>query len=207
MTRDTSSKIGASWRCLTKYRKDDLLFSTVIINAIPATLNPDYASLKTLVEQQVGDFRSQWSDAIRRRLPGLIWRGAVEFDLCRRDQIKDQRRDLFADLGVLDADRVLVPHIHAVLVRGVHSTDHINNELRRTFPGRRRVLNKTLFQHQSLEQALENLHGYTHKQRLQYADGGFDDVRTKFGDEYELPWLQTIGKLYRELDCVFRSKV
>lgn len=207
MTRDTTPKIGSSWRRLTTCSKDDLLFSTVVIGAIPAPLNPDYDVLKALVVEQVDGFRARWSDTVRRRTPGLVWRGAIEFDLCRRDQIRHQRAELFADLGVTDADRVLVPHAHAVLIKGVHPTDHINDELRRAFPGRRRVLNKSLFQHQSVEEAVSNLHSYVHKQRLEYADGGFDDVQTKFGDRYELPWFRTVGRLYRELDCQFRSKV
>lgn len=206
MTRDTP-RIGASWRRLMACEKDDLLFSTVIIDAIPAPLNPDYDTLKPVVERQINLFRAHWSDVVRRRLPGLIWRGTVEFDLCRRDQIKNQRAELFSDLGVTDADRVLVPHVHAVLVKGVHPTTRINDEFRRAFPGRRRVLNKSLFQHQSADEAISNLHSYVHKQRLEYSDGGFNDVPTKFGDKYELPWFRIVGRLYRELDCQFRSKV
>lgn len=207
MTRDNKPAIGASWRRLLAHDRDDLLFSTVIVDAIPAPLNPDYDTLKPVVERQINLFRDHWRDLVRRRLPGLIWRGAVEFDLCRRDQIRDQRADLFADLGVTDADRVLVPHVHAVLIKGVHTTDRINDELRRAFRGRRRVLNKALHQNQSVEKALENLHGYVHKQRLQYATGGCGDVPTKFAESYELPWLRVVGRLYRELDCRFRSKV
>lgn len=207
MTPKPTSRIGASWRCLLGCDRDDLLFSTVIIDAMPAPLEPDFDTLKPIVERQINVFRSRWSDVVRRRLPGLLWRGAIEFDLCRRDQIRDQRADLFADLGVTDAERVLVPHVHAVLVRGLHTTDRINDELRRSFRGRRRVLNKVLHQHQSVEKALENLHGYVHKQRLQYADGGCGDAPTKYGESYELPWVRVVGRLYREVDCGFRSKV
>ena len=207
MTRDPKPKIGASWRRLLTCDRDELLFSTVIIDALPAPLKPDYDTLKPVVARQIDVFRAQWSDTVRRRLPGLVWRGAVEFDLCRRDQIKDQRAELFEDLGVVDAERVLVPHIHAVLVRETYSTERINDELRSAFPGRRRVMNKMLFQHQSVEEALKNLYGYTHKQRQEYANGGVGNVQTKFGDPYELPWFQVVGRLYRELNCEFRSKV
>ncbi|WP_158699473.1 hypothetical protein [Magnetospirillum gryphiswaldense] len=48
--------------------------AAVIVDAIPAPLNPDYDTLKPVVERQINLFRDRWRDVVRydRRSGGQI---------------------------------------------------------------------------------------------------------------------------------------
>lgn len=192
------------WKKLLAYPKNDLSFLTIIINAIPINDASDYNQIKTNVNKNIEWFRKNWRICLRDKLPGLIYRGAFEFDLTK-EPFGSHKKKLFEDMKIKTGDRNIILHIHAVTASSSYDKDKIYQELSRHFKGRWRVNVKSLFHNQSVDEAIHKLHGYTNKQRLQYSRGGWGNEEVKFGKPYEPEFKKVISDLYKDINVKFRS--
>jgi hypothetical protein len=197
------SELG-DWKKLLTYPKNDLSFLTIIINSIPIDDASDYNQIKTNVNQDIDCFRRNWRTCLRDNLPGLIYRGAYEFDLIK-EPMSGHKKQLFEDMNVKTGDRNIILHVHAVTASNLYDKDKIYQELSRTFKGRWRVNIKSLFHNQNVDEAIHKLHGYTNKQRLQYSNGGWGNEEVKFGKSYEPEFKKIISDLYKDINVKFRS--
>jgi hypothetical protein len=204
--------IGAAWRRLEKYRKDNLRWVTIIIGGVRWRAGDDPEVVAASVVDQVVDWRGQW----RRAGNGGAWRalrwaGVVEVDVVRGDDdgaMGRYRSELLSDIGVdvspLAADeRIAVAHVHMVVGAADEAAMIRAREvMTRWWPGRRRIRVDPLWSSQTVSEALTALAGYCGKRRSQYSDGGWQgDVGSmvKFSDEWE-DWVRyVVDRVYNEL--------
>ncbi len=192
------------WKKLLSYHKNNLSFLTIIIAPIPINDSNNYNKIKNDVNKNIDCFRRSWRICLRDKLPGLIYRGAFEFDLTK-EPLGIHKKQLFEDMNFKTGDRNIILHIHAVTASKLYDKDEIYQELSRTFKGRWRVNVKSLFHNQTVDEAIHKLHGYTNKQRLQYSNGGWGNEEVKFGKSYEPEFKKIISDLYKDINVKFRS--
>lgn len=199
---------------------------TIIIGAIRVTQSDIDSDAKRQVicaevAEMVSGYRATWTGLSRgRRLSGATWRGSVEIDLRRAIEPGGHCQSTLASIGV-DAsplgpdERILIVHAHLVLAADALASgdtggevwaDAVRQTMRDAWPGRWRVVAKGLWADQPVRQAITRLYGYVHKRRLQYADGGWGDVPTRFGSLYEPPWYRLVSDAYRGMETELRSR-
>lgn len=118
----------------------DIVFCTVIIGVSP----PEIDQLR----QQIDDFKKRFRQAMRpkssvdKRWLGLAWRGRIEFDyfLPGATDLGIYKLRTLSELGfVPDGSAFLVPHLHVVIQLNGLTRSRVGRQLRRQFPGFRRV--------------------------------------------------------------------
>ena len=205
----SKSKLPRSWQFFRSVERSKLAFATIIISGILAKPSDSEAAIEAKINAEIERFKSDWTGLTKsRRLSGLRFRGAFEFDLSKCDDIHGHRQLLFDDMGVtpiLGDDIIINLHIHLMIACCRCDVEKLSAELRRKWPGRWRVVVKSLFENQSTEEAICNVYGYISKQICRYSSGGVGDIPVIFGYEWEPVWLKKVGRLYKCISLEFRS--
>ncbi|WP_148207446.1 hypothetical protein [Paramagnetospirillum magneticum] len=205
----SKSKLPRSWQFFRSVERSKLAFATIIISGIRVSQSASEAEIESKIGAEIELFKSDWASLTKsRRLPGLRFRGAFEFDLSRSRDVHGHRESLFSDMGVqpLVGDDIIINlHVHMLIACSRCDADNLSEELRRKWPGRWRVVVKSLFENQSTDEAVSNIYGYINKQICRYASGGIGDIPVTFGNDWEPVWLKKIGRLYKCMSLEFRS--
>ncbi|HLO78387.1 MAG TPA: hypothetical protein VK196_18175 [Magnetospirillum sp.] len=200
------SKTLAKWRSIAKYNKGELYFTTIVLSAIPLTQDTNWESVTQRINADWDTFKTDWRNLVSHRFPKTIWRAVLEYDLVKVGDIGTHHQALFKDMGIdlSGASWVLVPHTH-MLVKPTIPLKNFKGWLNAKWQGSYRCHTEPLYQKQTCLEAVINLHGYCHKKRTQYKDGGIGDMKAVFLNDYDEPWKSRITMLHQE-DIDFCSK-
>jgi len=182
-------------------------FATVIVGGLRVADPSQSDHYLAWTRRQIAEFRAGYRARALKWLPGIRWRGAFEVDLLHPDHMGPQRLTTLASMGLqldgfADTDRVILPHLHAVIDLGEYDRDRVVAQLKAEYPGPWRVHMTGLHTDKPVALNLELIAGYVTKQWFSYAKS-YEGVRTKAIRPYEPEWrdcmLQVVGGLGYDL--------
>lgn len=209
-------RVLAGHKNFRRVNRDRLVFVTVIGGAMAVTPTTTTMAITDWTASVIEAGRDGWHRTVRRRLPGLRWRGSWEVDLLRPTGIKAKghKADLLQDLGVdvrsLTPDhRILLPHFHVVADLGTHDQKVMSGELRVPFSGRWRVHSTPLWDSGTVEDNLTGIASYSTKLRFRYSSAYGGKV-TEYNEDYEGFWRTKVIQVIQSISLdglEFRSSL
>lgn len=174
-----------------------LAWLTILIGAKVVNRGPQ----SQVVAPMLDEFRRKFVSRCGWGLPGIRVRGVFEIDILHRFQAGDKTHKQAAlnamgvDVSLVRSDqRILVPHLHAVVDLRQFSRKHFTNCLTVEFPGSWRVLAKPLLQDGTVRENLTNLASYSSKLKVAYSDSA-PDRATRFDNLYEPEWKNALQEM------------
>lgn len=195
-------RVRAEMMVLKKTPADRLRFGTIIISAhrVKLTDNP-----VALVEAEIAKFKADFRSCLIGHLTrGVRVAGVFEIDLVTPKLLTSGKRALLRDVDVEEIaadEQVIIVHIHMLIdCRGYSSPEALGRDLRRQFPGPRRIVLEELHADKSVSENIENLAGYFSKHIRAYSNA-FDDGgrRVKFSVNFDREWAVWLDRLYENI--------
>lgn len=192
------ARVRAEMMVLKKVPADRLRFVTIIIAAHRVKLTDDVSAL---VAADLANFETDFRNCLVGHLTrGVRVVGVFEIDIVSSKLLTAGKRALLRDVDVeaIAADeQVIIVHIHMLIdCRSYDSPEALGRDLRKQFPGARRVHLQGLHSgNAALE--IENLAGYFTKQIRAYSSAyDADGRKVKFTTNFDREWAAWLDRLY-----------
>ncbi len=195
-------RVLAEMMVMKKAPAERLRHGTIIISAHRVKLTDDVSAL---VAADIAKFQSDFRSCLMGHLTrGVRVAGVFEIDIVTPKLLTDGKRALLRDVDVdeIAADeQVIIVHIHMLIdCRGYDSPEALGRDLRKQFPGSRRIVLQELHADKSVLENIENLAGYVTKHIRAYSNAYDDDGRkVKFTINFDREWGAWLDRLYQNI--------